>query len=515
MRVITVGDLLAHDRLRDGTVIGGRTGLDAAVHDVMLVVTGPELGDAPYGTAAVFDLGGATSAYRRDHLVEIVCRRLHARNGRLLVVAGGPFDPALSTVRLTDRLGLPVVAAPDVAPPVLTAELLALVHAPQVAVGRRLATGAARLRTTGSLDEVLAVLDSLLDARTSLSTADGTVLAGRAPRHAVPTPTEPAVPIAERDGQVSTALCPVPGTDDSRLWMISQCERTGPLWRDAALGLLDIAVPYAAAWFAAERLTAERDARVRGELLTQILGHEGPLPRHLAGQAARLGWRLHGWHSGIHFTLIGTSTPAPVTVTAVLTNCLRAHGLEGRLVEQAGGWSGWHTDEAPAADSATITEAVERALADYHGAANGPPIVAGIGRASAGPTGLALTLTDARNASLVAAATKKPGTVQHSEHLGTKRMLLDWYGSSTARQEAEQMLAPLLRHGREALLETVECYLDTGCSASAAAQRLGLHRNTVTRRIQRAEALLGTPLSDPDDRLSLQLACRLYRLARD
>ncbi|MEV8633971.1 helix-turn-helix domain-containing protein [Streptosporangium sp. NPDC051023] len=512
---VTVGDLLAEETLRDGLIVGGRTGLDAVVRDVALVVTGAELDTVPYGTAAVFDLGGRSSAHRRQHLVEIVCRRLHGRNGRLLIVAGGPFTPTLSTVRLADRLRLPIVATPGTAPQTLAAGLLALVHAPQAAVGRRLAAGAARLRAAGSLNRVMAVLDAELDGRTSLSTTDGTVLAGTVPRHAVTVPAGAPVPTVERTGQVSTALCPVPGTDDSRLWIVSQSERSGPLWRETALGLLDMGAAYAAAWYAAERLTAERDARTRGGLLTEILALDGPLSPHLAGQAARLGWRLDGWHCGIHITLIGSSVPAPATVTRLLAARLDAHGVKGPLVEQAGGWSGWRTTEQPGSDSVAITAAVHRALGEYHATPNVPPITAGIGRAAAGPAGLVTTLADARRASLVASASSRPGTVQHSDDLGAKRMLLDWYGSQTAREEAEQMLAPLLRDRREALLETVECYLDSGCSTAATAHRLGLHRNTVTRRVHRAEALLGVPLSDPDDRLAVQLACRMWRLDRD
>jgi DNA-binding PucR family transcriptional regulator len=125
------------------------------------------------------------------------------------------------------------------------------------------------------------------------------------------------------------------------------------------------------------------------------------------------------------------------------------------------------------------------------------------------------TLAEARRAALIAAATGRAGTVQRGDELGTKRMLLEWYGSSAVREEAERMLAPLLLEGNEALLETVDCYLDSGCSASEAAHRLGTHRNTVTRRVQRAETLLGVPLTDPDDRLALQLACRMWRLTRD
>jgi hypothetical protein len=516
MTAVTVGDLLADEALRDGEVIGGHAGLDAAVHHVTLVVTGSELDDAPYGTAAVLDLGGAAGALRRQHLAEIVCRRLHGRAGRLLVVAGGAFAAALSTVRLADRLGLPVVVAPDAAPHALAARLLSVVHASELALGRRLAAGAARLRTAGSLERVLSVLDAVLDARTSLATTDGTSLAGSRPRHPFAVPAGTPVPAVDRTDRVSTALCPVPHTEGGpRLWIVCQCERSGPLWRDTALGLLDMAAAYVGAWFATERLNAERDARIRGGLLNEILSLDGPPPPHVAGQAARLGWRLDGWHTGIHFALVGSVPPAPATVTPILSAGLAAHGIDVPLVERADGWSAWHTAERPPDTVAPLVTTVYRALADYHATSNVPPIVAGTGHAAPGPDGLVTTLAEARRAALIAAATGRAGTVQRGDELGTKRMLLEWYGSSAVREEAERMLAPLLLEGNEALLETVDCYLDSGCSASEAAHRLGTHRNTVTRRVQRAETLLGVPLTDPDDRLALQLACRMWRLTRD
>jgi purine catabolism regulator len=516
MTAITVGDLLTDETLRDGEIIGGRTGIDAAVHHVTLVVAGSELDDAPYGTAAVLDLGGAAGAPRRQHLAEVVCRRLHGRGGRLLIVAGGAFIAALSTVRLADRLTLPIVAVPDAAPPALTARLLAMVHAPELVVGRRLATGAARLRTAGSLDRVLSALDAELDARTSLATTDGTSLAGAPPRHAFTVPAGTPVPTVDRTGRVSTALCPVPRTEGgSRLWIVCQCQRSGPLWRDTALGLLDMAAAYVGAWFAAEQLSAERDARIRGGLLNEILSLNGPPPPHVAGQAARLGWRLDGWHTGIHFALIGSVPTAPATVTPILAAGLAARGIEAPLVERADGWSTWYTEERPPGGTASLATTVRRALADYHATSNVPPIVAGTGHAAAGPDGLVTTLAEARRASLVAAATRHAGTVQRGDELGAKRMLLDWYGSQVVREEAERMLAPLLREGQEALLETVESYLDSGYSSSETAHRLGTHRNTVTRRIRRAETLLGVPLTDPDDRLAIQLACRMWRMTRD
>lgn len=512
---VTAGDLLADEAVRGGTTIGGLAGLDAVVHHVALVTDGSELDEAPYGTAAVLDLGGPAGATHRQHLAELVCRRLYSRGGRLLVAAGGPLHPALSTVRLADRFGLPVVAVPNAAPHELAARLLAVVRQPELSLGRRLASGAARLRTAGSLDRIVEVLADTLDGRAAMITADGTSLTGSPPRHPFAVPSGTPVPTADRTGRVSTAMCPVPGTQEgSRLWLVCQSETSGPLWRDTALGLLDIAAAYAGMRFATERLDAERDARIRGGLLTELLNlADGPPPAHVTGRSARLGWRLDGWHTGIHIALLGTTLTVPTALTPVLGAELTEHGVHGPLVERADGWSAWHTDEVQPTSTTWLSTAVERALAGYHRHADVPPIVAGLGPPSAGPAGIAATLGEAQRAAAAATVPRHPGTVQRSDELGTKRMLLDWYASPAIRDEAAQMLAPLVRAGDEDLLDTVESYLDHDGSASHTAQRLGLHRNTVTRRIRRAEELLGIPLSDPDDRLAVHLACRMRRLA--
>ncbi|MGH3705720.1 MAG: helix-turn-helix domain-containing protein [Agromyces sp.] len=46
---------------------------------------------------------------------------------------------------------------------------------------------------------------------------------------------------------------------------------------------------------------------------------------------------------------------------------------------------------------------------------------------------------------------------------------------------------------------------------AATAAALGLHRNTVSTRIQRAQELLGVDMTDPEARLALHLACRAVR----
>ena len=61
------------------------------------------------------------------------------------------------------------------------------------------------------------------------------------------------------------------------------------------------------------------------------------------------------------------------------------------------------------------------------------------------------------------------------------------------------------------LVVTLHAFYDEGSSFVRAARRLGVHENTVTYRVQRAEELLGHPVGER--RLELQVALRLVGLA--
>jgi DNA-binding PucR family transcriptional regulator len=58
------------------------------------------------------------------------------------------------------------------------------------------------------------------------------------------------------------------------------------------------------------------------------------------------------------------------------------------------------------------------------------------------------------------------------------------------------------------LRATIGVYLDERLSPSRTARRLGIHQNTVTYRVKRAEELIGHPLEER--RLELEIALRLY-----
>lgn len=82
----------------------------------------------------------------------------------------------------------------------------------------------------------------------------------------------------------------------------------------------------------------------------------------------------------------------------------------------------------------------------------------------------------------------------------------------SARRFAARELGPLAA-GDDAtvrLASTLAVFLDEGASFVRAARRLGVHTNTVTYRVHRAEELLGHPVSERQ--LELRVALRLARL---
>jgi DNA-binding PucR family transcriptional regulator len=89
-------------------------------------------------------------------------------------------------------------------------------------------------------------------------------------------------------------------------------------------------------------------------------------------------------------------------------------------------------------------------------------------------------------------------------------------GTPGAEAMVRDVLGALLdydaRHHGD-LVRTVAVLADTGWSASRAARRLFLLRNSVLYRRARIEEITGRKLDDPGQRLLLTLAVRLHRHA--
>lgn len=123
-------------------------------------------------------------------------------------------------------------------------------------------------------------------------------------------------------------------------------------------------------------------------------------------------------------------------------------------------------------------------------------------------------LREARDALAVARALGDHRPVVHAHELLVDRLLVQVAGDRDLADALQEELAPLAAlpsRTAETLLQTLQAYLDAGGSKTLAAQRLRVRRQSLYRRLERIERLLGS-LDDPERRLALQLAARVARL---
>jgi hypothetical protein len=86
-------------------------------------------------------------------------------------------------------------------------------------------------------------------------------------------------------------------------------------------------------------------------------------------------------------------------------------------------------------------------------------------------------------------------------------------GSPAAQVSAVGLLAPLEQLGERraaTAVETLRVYLDCWGSLSRSGAILHLHPNAVAHRMKRIRKLLPADLEDPNQRLALQIACRVW-----
>ncbi|OCW24708.1 PucR family transcriptional regulator ligand-binding domain-containing protein [Pseudomonas sp. S3E12] len=140
----------------------------------------------------------------------------------------------------------------------------------------------------------------------------------------------------------------------------------------------------------------------------------------------------------------------------------------------------------------------------------------GLSAAAHPPARLAQAQDEARQA-LVAARrfSERAGLCVYDE-LGVLKLLSGVRDRALLDQFLNERLGPLLRHDLHhgpSLMPTLEAWFHENGNLVAAAQRLALHRNTLTHRVQRIEALCGLTLDNAYDRLDIGIALMIWRLS--
>ncbi|SHM10928.1 PucR family transcriptional regulator [Phytopseudomonas punonensis] len=132
------------------------------------------------------------------------------------------------------------------------------------------------------------------------------------------------------------------------------------------------------------------------------------------------------------------------------------------------------------------------------------------------PKHFARAIGQARQALVAAQAFPERLGLCSFNELGVIELLAAIRDRSLLERFVERTLGPLIgddsRH-EPVLMPTLEAWFFENANLALAAQRLGVHRNTLSYRVQRIEALTGCSFDDPHDRLNISIALLIRRLS--
>ncbi|MFI6597477.1 PucR family transcriptional regulator [Nonomuraea sp. NPDC050536] len=478
---MTVAELVDAGPLAGARMYG--TG-EGPVHQVRIVDELSVFASVAPHTAVVL-IGAAAGG---GWAVEMAMRRAWEQAAACVIAPAGGLSEG-SGGALAERLGVTLIFVEE--DPLITAVRVASAASrPEGARTQLVARCATRLVGAGSsARRVLGVLNAELPG-VSVAFVDpyGRLLAGRQ---------------SAGEGRVlaSVEVADLGGALLGRL--VAGGPARSPGWPSVVSAVLGLAVAPLTAWAAAERLAASRDF-ARQEAVAQRLlasaadseaglstGMRAVVEQEALREAVSLGWTVEGPVTG--FVVRPVDAEDVLQVQAVLGATVG----EVPVVRRREGVAGW---SALAADELAVR--LERCVATLPWVAS-----AGVGTAAAGPAGLGESLLGAEAGALVAG----PGSVARADRMGPAELLAA-LPAGVLRAPATVVLRPLLAADRDGtLLETLVAFLDEG-GALKAAERLGVHRNTVATRVERIRAI-GYDLDDPATRLALHLAGRVLLTA--
>lgn len=520
---VTLRQLLASSAFTvPAEIVAGTEGLDVAVTDVVVgAIRGASSGfHTEPGVLAVLEGGDL----RVDtYQVDMAIRGAHECRSAGIILCTDRTNVVLAATRLANKLAVPVIVAEAQDPIVLADALRRVVVTPRLVRSDTLlgvVETLSRISPTARLDDVLLSLGKALSADLALVSAEGTLVAGLSQAHPDGRAWLIEVPTTTVEGVTTFVAQPLSlaRREAPSFWLSARMDAPTQAQVSTTKDALILASWFVGMRLVTDRLERERDARFRMGVLNSILSvqerHEAGLLEHLAV----LGWKVDGWCTAIHLQASGDVDALRIlTLTDQLSRSLSDRGIRGPVVERPDGWTCWTVErsEPSASGFQSLTTLTDQALGAFLALAAGLRVHAGIGRPYAGLDGLRTSLSEAKEAATIAQAAGGTSRVQHIDAMGVRRILLGWYTSESFGEFAHTLLGPLLDADPDGvLLQTLEVYLDQESSATMAAARLGVHRNTILNRVDRLRSLLTVDLDDAEERLAVQLACRVVKIKR-
>nr|WP_275889389.1 helix-turn-helix domain-containing protein [Nakamurella flavida] len=271
-------------------------------------------------------------------------------------------------------------------------------------------------------------------------------------------------------------------------------------------------MPAVAARILIDEVATVTDASVTSDLLRDFLdlgeGHDQEVERRMTER----GWRTTGYHLG--YRVIGRTRLDTFALLRAVGTALSGLGVESHAAVQGRGITAW-LRFVPAPSPRDLERHVHQLRAVHDSLRRSFNVAGGVGSLQADRAGLAATLGEAADAARIAAERSGNNWFVRVDGLGLEQLLLARTENDTFLPAARSLLAPLRgadaagsRGEADVLLVTLTSYLDHESGIAATAQALGVHRNTVTGRVQRIQEILGVDMHDPGVRLALHLACR-------
>jgi hypothetical protein len=303
-----------------------------------------------------------------------------------------------------------------------------------------------------------------------------------------------------RVGDEFAVSVPVASPNRQRLRVLLHGHDSGMAQERAFGTAVEMLMPMVAARLLIDHVDEVADISRSAALLVDFLESKGPDPALDRRMRAR-GWATGGYHLGFQTT--GRGRVDQLELLRLVNGELARLDIDTHATARGDGVTGWLTfPEAP--DRIVVTRQV-RVLHELHRRVSREfDVATGVGALGNGPVGLRETLAQASDAARLAADRERSGWFLPVDSLGLAQLMLSWTVGDSFTQAAASLLEPLGAADRELLA----AYLDHESSVTRAADSLGLHRNTVTGRMQRIQELLGVDLGDSESRLALQLACR-------
>ncbi|MBU2694467.1 CdaR family transcriptional regulator [Pimelobacter sp. 30-1] len=513
---VTVQQLAAAPPLRGAELVGGIDGQGNQVTSVRLAPSTRDGGDDFAGAVVLMD---GEQLARDTYLVDFTLRWMHDLQGGALVVVSARNAISLASCRLADKLGVPLLTV-DGDLLQLADGLREIVHAPDRVMSALVIDGVHRLSRVSpaqGLPGLLEALGETLGADATLIGAEGSLVAG-AP---LATPVEDRdrlpVPMGRHHHDRYRLVHPITlaSGEAPSFWLVVETAAPTTVWTGAAGMLAHVASQHVAMRLVSHRLELERDARFRLGVLNAVMASSDHPEPALVQQLATLGWATEGWCSAVHIRVGASESARVLALTDELFQELDRLDLTGPVIERPDGWTTWLTTptEPTAAVQTATVQRLRGALREFGNGHATLRLHAGIGRPYPGVAGLKRSLDEARQAATLVAAGGTRVGLQHIDEFGVQRILFGWYTSDDFGEFARTLLHPVQSIDRdEDLIRTLEVFLDNESSPTVTAAILGVHRNTVIKRVARIRSAMSVDLDEPDQRLAVQLACRVVNL---